>query len=103
MRESVWFFNFKNILQKWIILYKNVWRVEKFMLKLCHKGGNMSCKELKYSKLLPNDYLFKKRVKEMGITPKYMAFYYLIEKNDKLWYNNIKYRMDDYLWLLSIN
>ena len=44
----------------------------------------MSVKELKYGEMLPNDYFFKKRIKEMGITPKYMGFYYLIEILDLL-------------------
>ena len=44
----------------------------------------MCAKELKYGALLPNDYLFIKRVQEMGITPKYMGFYYIIEILDLL-------------------
>ncbi len=44
----------------------------------------MTSKELKYGKLLPKDYYYIKRVKELGITPKYIGFYYIVEILDLL-------------------
>lgn len=39
----------------------------------------MTTKEKKYKPLLPNDYFYIKRIKELGITERYMGFYYIIE------------------------
>lgn len=44
----------------------------------------MSAKEKRYGDMLPNDYFYIKRIKELGITPNYMGFYYIVEILDLL-------------------
>jgi len=44
----------------------------------------MFAKEERYFKFLPNDYFFIKKVKDLGIEPRYLGFYYIIEILDIL-------------------
>ncbi len=52
----------------------------------------MSEKEKKYFKMLPNVYFYIKKVKEIGIQPKYMGFYYIVEIMDLLINQNMSVR-----------